>query len=302
MLVLSGLVSAYNPFTSPERTPKQRAVQYDSRPGIGLKVQSHPSECEADADNAMRCWATQMMAREMPGQYLCNVSDWPRGEPPHPALDPKNLADFLLPPNTHLLLFGTSHVRSVRHVLVSAANLHKRPVNSSLLSLSDDCDEKPDGITGEDMRELRHRRKAGSQKCGIFEDRVRDEADLILDEFPDTFSSILTIVNHRQYQLPEKANALGQLLGQYQAVGRPLTHGYFTFPHDRAYFDAHCDFIKGGPKPDPHKVGDGVEEFCKIPECVDTSPLFRVIRSFIPDVGFRGSVSRLEPQNSWPEP
>ena len=90
----------------------------------------------------MRSWA-QHVAINMPSQYLCNVSGLPERDAAwnHPGLQGENLKDFLLPPRTHLFLYGPSHVRSVRHVLVSAARLQNRSVKSDNLSVSDDCDE-----------------------------------------------------------------------------------------------------------------------------------------------------------------
>jgi hypothetical protein len=321
LLAVAGLVGAYQPFVHPPDKSLQLTERPDPTqvaPGIfqahkpapaqlapdhhGLKPpEFDPGDCRPGEDNVMRCWATHMMARDMPGQYLCNVSDWPKQPVKHPALDPKLMSDFLLPPKTHLLLFGNSHVRSVRHVLVSAAELHKQHVNTTLESLSDDCDDSPDGLKGAAMlAKRREQRGAGYQKCGLFEDRVRNEADLIIDEFLASGSSITTIVNHRQYQLPENADRLSALL---KNAKDPFTHGYFTFPHDRDYFDAHCNFEKGGAKPDPlkvgdgaapsrlHKVGDEAGELCKVPDCVESSPLFQTIRAQIPNVGFRGGVA-----------
>ena len=58
-----------------------------------------------DKDELMRCWAHRM-AKEMPAQYLCNVSKLPEKGPAelHPALQGTNLNDFLLPADTHLFL------------------------------------------------------------------------------------------------------------------------------------------------------------------------------------------------------
>ena len=229
------------------------------------------------------------MAKNMPSQFLCNVSGLPERDAAwkHPGLQGENLKDFLLPPRTHLFLYGPSHVRSVRHVLVSAARLQHRSVKSDYLSVSDDCDDLPNGLTGSAMTES----PASTSTCGIFQDNDQClEGDLVRDWFPETGSSITTISNHRQYLVPEHTANLNRLLTE---ADPPFTHGYLAFPHLPAYFDAHCDFRNGGPPPDATKIGDGTEAFCDVrkPTCMGDSPLYAAVRKAIPNVAFLGGVA-----------
>jgi len=251
------------------------------------------AKCDPEDEGAMRCWATKMMARKMPAPFLCNVSEFAGQAQHHPALDYRNLKDFVLPADTHLFLYGTSHLRSVRHVLVSAAELHNVQVNTTLRSMSDNCDEHKYGFVGAAASNLRRRNRGGRDWCGLFGENIEDAADLIEDTFiaPDgSTSKITSVVNHRQYLVPEHSKMLEELLSTAEPK---FTHGYFTFPHDVPYFDAHCASQQGGPKPDPSKVGDEVEQFCKhaTPSCVQSSHIFRVIEERIPKVGFRGGVA-----------
>ena len=245
-----------------------------------------------DKDELMRCWAHRM-AKEMPAQYLCNVSKLPEKGPAelHPALQGSNLNNFLLPPDTHLFLYGPSHVRSVFHVLVSAAELLGKPVQTEYISVSDDCDEEPGGLTGQAMKDS----PEATAVCGIFQDDdTCKTGDLVRVVFPGDFpaggSSITLVANHRQYLVPDHTNHLNTLL---ESADPPFTHAYFSPPHLTEYFDAHCDFRKGGPPPDPSKIGDGSEAFCDItkPTCMGTSPLFAAIRSHIPNAAFLGGVA-----------
>ena len=262
-----------------------------------------PMSC--GGEDVFACFGKQM-AKAMPPDFLCNVSKLPPDSmtlPPHvkspwqhPALDPHNYKDLLLPANTHLLLYGMSHIRSVRHVLVAAAKLFNRPVDSSYISLSDDCDELPRGFTGRAYEQS----GASTETCGLFsEDHTCKNADLIRDVFvrEGGNSSITMVANHMQYLLPaspldppepKHTEALEELLGSY-----PFTHAHFQFPHFRKYFDAHCEYRKGGPAPDPRKIGDGVETFCDLtkPACMGTSPLYAVIKRHIPKVSFLGGVN-----------
>ena len=252
------------------------------------------TKCDPEDESAMRCWATKMMARKMPAPFLCNVSEFVTGQPQHhPALDFRNLKDFVLPADTHLFLYGTSHLRSVRQVLISAAELHNVQVNTTLRSMSDNCDEHKYGFVGSAASNLRRRNRGGRDWCGLFGEKIEDAADLIEDSFiaPDgSTSKITTVVNHRQYLVPEHSKMLEELLSTAEPK---FTHGYFTFPHDVPYFDAHCASDSGGPKPNPSKVGDEVEQFCKhaTPSCVQSSHIFRVIEEHIPEIGFRGGVA-----------
>ena len=82
-------------------------------------------------------WAAQA-AQEIEHNFLCNVTELPDEPADHPAVS--RISDLVLPPGTHLLLYGTSHVRSVRSVLVSIARYFDLDVTSELVSQSDDCD------------------------------------------------------------------------------------------------------------------------------------------------------------------
>jgi hypothetical protein len=266
-----------------------------------------PMSC--GGEDVLACFGMQL-AKAIPPSYLCNVSKLPpdvkilpplaEAEPrspwQHPALDPHNYKDLLLPSNTHLLLYGESHIKSVRHVLLAAAKLFKRPVDSSYISLSDDCDELPGGFTGRAYEESR----SSTAPCGLFSEDACMHADLVRDVFVSERgnSSITMIANHMQYLLPASpldppepnhTKALDELLASY-----PFTHGHFQFQHFRNFFDAHCESRNGGPAPDPKKMSEGEDEtFCDFtkPACMGTSPLYAVIKRYVPNVSFLGGVS-----------
>ena len=270
-----------------------------------------PMSC--GGEDVFACFGKQM-AKAMPPDFLCNVSKLPPDSmtlPPHvkspwqhPALDPQNYKGLLLPANTHLLLYGMSHIRSVRHVLVAAAKLFNRPVDTSYISLSDDCDELPRGFTGQAYETGSWSNEESSwstAKCGLFsEDHTCKNADLIRDVFVSRRgnSSITMISNHMQYLLPASpldppepnhTKALDELLASH-----PFTHGYFQFQHFRNFFDAHCEYRHGGPAPDGETMSAGEDEtFCDLtkPACMGTSPLYAIIKRHIPNVAFLGGVN-----------
>ena len=283
-----------HPFTPP---PEQNVVWEEGKEEEAADTPAAldataTTECDPGEESAMRCWA-KTMARAMPAPFLCNVSDWATGQHRHPALDFRNLKNFLLPADTHLFLYGTSHVRSVRHVLISAAGLYSRQVNTTLRSMSDNCDEHKYGFVGAAAKDLRRRNRGGHDWCGLFGENIQDSADLIEDTLVGPngkTSKITTVINHRQYLVPAHSKMLEELLSRAEPK---FTHGYFTFSHDMPYFDAHCVSDSGGANPDPGNVGDEVEAFCNVasPSCVQSSALFRHIQEHIPTVGFRGGIA-----------
>ena len=248
-----------------------------------------------------KCWG-ETIAKTFPSIYVCNVSKLPAHQSfrkLHPALDPNNIEDFLLPPNTHLFLFGESHIRSVRYVLISAAMHHNRPVVSEFISMSDMCDESPSGLP------------ASTTTCGLFgEDHTCQVADYVRDTFVSESgnSSITTVANHMQYLVPSSpleppdekhSKALNDLLATAQP---PFTHAHVQFAHDRSFFTERCglgganwSLTGGGELGEVARrtsIGDESETPtpCDIrkPACAATSPLVTIVKHHIPNVGLLG--------------
>ena len=257
-------------------------------------------------------WAAQA-AQEIEHNFLCNVTKLPAEPADHPAAS--HIFDLLLPSGTHLLLYGTSHIRSVRSVLVSVARYFNRDVKSELVSQSDDCDHNssappPPPPPSPPMPAFRRvplskayvpctATEAANEyyaTCGLIETPC-DSADLVIDTISSGSSSITTIANHAQYQLATNAGVLDALLST-----RNFTHGYYWPPHWPAYFDAQCKKVQHGVPPDPTKVGDRVEHFCDLTDdaCVAQSPLLRTIKRHVPNVGVKGGLAlRRQDANAW---
>ena len=223
-------------------------------------------------------------------KYVCNVSQLPEAHAAdHPALD--HLEDLLLPNGTHLLVYGTSHVRSVRQVLTSVARHFKYRVTSKLLSFSDDCDTSADGSPEED-----------EEACGIMGDRPCQDAGLQREEVEGGggHAIITSVTNIAQYQLPEHADKLEKLIAE---ADPPFTHAYYTDAHTPPYFEAQCVKATTGVRPDPTKVGDGAERgasWCNIatPACQASTAQFAPFAKWLPQTGVRGGISLLNHDNS----
>ena len=212
--------------------------------------------------------------------FVCNVSQLPEAHAAdHPALD--HLEDLLLPNGTHLLVYGTSHVRGVRQVLTSVARYFKYRVTSKLLSFSDDCDTGGDGSPEEET-------------CGIMGDRPCQDAGLRRDEIEGGGGRaiITSVTNIAQYQLPEHADNLEKLITE---ADPPFTHAYYMHAHTPKYFEAQCFKATTGVAPDPAKVGDAAEQgdYCDIvtPACQASTAQFAPFAKWLPEVGVRGGVN-----------
>ena len=233
-------------------------------------------------------WA-DTAALTMPDPYVCNVSQLPEAHAAdHPALH--SLEDLLLPNGTHLLIYGTSHARSVRQVLTSVARYFKHRVTSRLLSVSDHCDTSADGSPAYPANEY---------TCGILGDRPCWDADLRREEIKGEggHAIITSVTNHAQYQLPENADRLEKLIAE---ADPPITHAYYMHAHTPEYFEAQCVKAKTGVMPDPTKVGDNAEqEACDIttPECQASTAQFAPFAKRLPQVGVRGGI-RLKHDNT----
>ena len=225
-------------------------------------------------------WA-DTAALTMPDPYVCNVSQLPEEHAAdHPALH--RLEDLLLPNGTHLLIYGTSHARSVRQVLTSVARYFKHRVTSRLLSGSDDCDTSADGSPA----------YPASETCGILGDRPCWDAELRREEIEGEggHAIITSVTNHAQYQLPEHADRLDKLIAD---ADPPITHAYYMHAHPPEYFEAQCIKATTGVMPDPTKVGDNAEqEACDIttPACQASTAQFAPFAKRLPQVGVRGGI------------
>ena len=239
---------------------------------------------ESTLDGNSSSWADTAVLT-MAHQFVCNVSQLPEAHAAdHPALD--HLEDLLLPNGTHLLIYGTSHLRSVRQVLTSVAKYFKHRVNSSLLSSSDGCDTSADGSPES---------PAEGEPCGIMGDRPCQDADLRRDEIEGGggYRAIITsVTNIAQYQLPEHADNLEKLITE---ADPPFTHAYYMHAHTPKYFEAQCFKATTGVAPDPAKVGDAAEQgdYCDIvtPACQASTAQFAPFAKWLPEVGVRGGVN-----------
>jgi len=237
-----------------------------------------PTGDSLDALSGSRSWA-DTAALTMFDAYICNVSQLPEAHAAeHPALD--HLEELLLPNGTHLLIYGTSHAKSVRQVLTSVAGYFKYRVTSGLSSTSDGCNTSADD--GGPMDE---------GTCGVLLDRPCQDAGLrrFAIEGGGGHATITSVTNIAQYQLPEHAVRLEKLIAE---ADPPFTHAYYQHAHAPPFFEAQCDKATTGVLPDPAEVGDAAEALCDIatPECQASTAQFAPFAKWLPTVGVRGGI------------
>jgi len=251
-------------------------------------------------DDPFNSWAVQA-SREMESKYTCNVSAiLPRFE--HESWEKTGDSwgkDFLLPPNTHLLLYGTSQIRSVRQVLLSMARYQGTFERTRLVDISDHCGSGSgaekfflDRVLAEAALEKLTCVPGTCAMCGIQKQKCK-HADHTVDYFAGN-SSLTTISDMAQYQKAAHIGALEGLLSRHQP---PFTHAYFWAPNDESYFDMQC--AKLAVSRDPLLVQkltrafqDRTQAQCDMDseECRNGSPFFDAIRKAVPyqALGFVG--------------
>merc|ERR1740130_20403 len=266
--------------------------------GAALFRKSALLAADLSPEDPLNRWAVQA-ASEMESKYTCNVSALlPRFEHESWAqADDSWGKDFLLPPNTHLLLYGTSQVRAVRQVLVSMARYQGKYERSRLVDISDHCGSGSgsasnflDRVLTEAALENLTCVPGTCAMCGIQKQKCK-HADHTVDYFEGN-STVTTISDMAQYQ---KAVHIGKLKGVLDNHHPTFTNAYYWAPNDETYFDMQC--AKLAVSRDPETVRKLTDAFkiatrsmCDLDEedCRADSPYFKAVQKAVPDVGYFG--------------
>merc|ERR1740130_1117954 len=266
--------------------------------GAALFRKSALLAADLSPEDPLNRWAVQA-ASEMESKYTCNVSALlPRFEHESWAqADDSWGKDFLLPPNTHLLLYGTSQVRAVRQVLVSMARYQGKYERSRLVDISDHCGSGSgsasnflDRVLTEAALENLTCVPGTCALCGIQKQKCK-HADHTVDYFEGN-STVTTVTDMAQYQ---KAAHLNRLKGLITTHTPAFTNAYFWAPNDESYFDMQC--AKLAVSRDPRTVQKlteafqgGTQALCDLDEaeCRDNSPFFTMVQELVPEGGYLG--------------
>eukprot|EP00964_Phaeocystis_antarctica_P037548 scaffold21453_cov77-Phaeocystis_antarctica.AAC.1 len=271
-----------------------------NRNPAGRNRRSYPLVCTEGSgvpDFAMASGSlADLFGERLPSQFVCLHK-----EPPDGRFLLQGHAWMVPPPNTHLLLFGTSHFYSISEALRAALAKGGYLQRTEVLSHASSCAAAPaefelhccgkppaHTLTADEFL-------AGScdtadpdceQRCGVFQSPCINQQGVVVDYLAGG-STITTIQNHAQMQRSDNAARLDELLSK---LPWNLTHAAFMRPHDDVYFAAQCKKSSTGVEPDRTKVGDAVEACGPYAdgECPKQSPTYRVLAKHV-----RGGASRI---------
>ena len=269
-----------------------------NRNPAGRNWRSYPLVCTEDfPDFAMASGSlADLFGERLPSQFVCLHREQPDGR-----FMLQGHAWMVPPPNTHLLLFGTSHFYSISEALRAALAKGGYLQRTEVLSHASSCAAAPaefelhccgkppaHTLTADEFL-------AGScdtadpdceQKCGVFQSACYNQQGVVVDYLAGG-STITTIQNHAQMQRSDNAARLDELLSK---LPWNLTHAAFMRPHDDVYFAAQCEKSRTGVVPDATKVGDAVEACGPYAdgECPKQSPTYSVLAKHV-----RGGASRI---------
>ena len=187
---------------------------------------------------------------------------------------------------THLLLYGTSHLQAVAGALRVAARHLGTLTRTETLSHSNFCGantmEPPD--TSCEAGGGPKKWCSWEMSCGPEHEACDLHMASIVRDHLSGGSSITTVSNHAQSQFTAKATNhwLARLT---HSLGRNFSHGAFMVPHDAAWMEAQCMKYRsnGSEMPDPDLVGDRVEP-CGDgdgPECPSKDARFRAVSRWV---------------------
>ena len=184
-----------------------------------------------------------------------------------------------LPANTHLLIYGTSHMQALASAL-RAATKHLGILKSTdLISNSNPCGTSPVF----DFEPPDEQVSASDPVCcGQTAKPCKLNSHSIMRDYLEGGSTITTVGNHAQSQVGAAATEhwLSRLTHEQ---GHNFTHAAFMVPHDPDWFRAQCAKDRGGPMPDPSKVGDRVEACGHMdpPDCPRKDPRYGAVAQFV---------------------
>ncbi len=202
----------------------------------------------------------QLLAKSLPSSFVCLSREHLRGN-----FILRGHSWMVPPPNTHLLLFGTSHFYSMSSVL-RVGFAHLGVLNrTDIVGHSGMCERSTDAVpdwrnpasslSSTDFLAGRCNTRECIQVCGLGQSACENQQGIVVDYLTEN-RTITTIVNHAQSQRSDGGAYLDTLLSK---LPWNLTHSAFIRPHEDAYFDAQCEKEQTGTLPDANKVGDKVE-------------------------------------------
>ena len=249
-----------------------------NRNPAGRNWHSYPLVCTEDSGSPD--WAmtgdslADLFGQRLPSQFVCLHEETPDGR-----FLLQGHAWMVPPPNTHLLLLGTSHFYSISTALRAALAKGGYLQRTEVVSHQSECADVPSDFVfhccGEPPLETTTAEEylAGAEApcdttepsrsenqcitlCGVFQSPCINQQGVVVDYIAGG-STITTIQNHAQTQRTDNAARLDEVLSK---LPWNLTHAAYMRPHEDEYFAAQCEQARTGKPPDGTQVGDRVEE------------------------------------------
>lgn len=205
-------------------------------------------------------------------------------------------SDLLVPPGEHVLLIGSSHMRSVAEVIMAA---HRFSNDEPEILHGHDSDDCFLNQTEAEVRQWSQTHTGHHSTCGLFDGlwegqkRVGNnvacqQSDHYTARFPSGAALTVT-ANYANWQLGDDDPKALDSVRKFIEETEDITHVVYGPHHDKSWFYARCE--AGGKPLDPDKSGidhareiPGVCEFDvgHVEECIRARPLFRLLSEELP--------------------
>jgi|NorSeaMetagenome_1021524.scaffolds.fasta_scaffold38645_2 hypothetical protein len=204
-----------------------------------------------------------------PGPSVCNTEVNTIGYTLSAYVDrllwPDGLQWVELPPKTHVVLFGSSHIGQLSQALQFAALERGTHIRRDIVVHTNFCTDPAAAGDAHDSGPAQY--FADTMKCGLESTACPELVShgIYVDHLAGD-SSITTISNHPSQLNDTALESWLSRLAPREADGRPakFTHGAFMAPHEKAFFDAQCTKEKTHGRTMPANVGTPYEH-CKDP-------------------------------------
>jgi len=201
-------------------------------------------------------------------------------------------SDLLVPPGEHVLLIGSSHMRSIAEAIMAAHRFsNDEPVMGRTLD-SDDCFLNR---TAAEQKQYQQTHTGHDSSCGLF-DGLWDgqkragnnvacrQSDHYTARFPSG-AALTVVANYADWQLGDNDPRALDRVRKFIEVAEDITHVVYSPHHDQSWFYGRCE-AQGNPL-DPDKYGFEHEPGCEhkighVEECIRARPLFQFFSEKLP--------------------
>ena len=267
-----------------------------------------PLQPDADRDASWQPFADYLSTKGVETIYNCGFESVATACPEVasdavPRSGYGDVSDLMVPAGEHVLLVGSSHMRSIAELIMAAHRFSNDEPQKSHTRDSNDC------MLNQTAAELQTWQESASStghmgQCGLFDQlwdgqQLAGQACQQSDYFTATFpsgGSLTTVANYADWQLGDDEPSILDRISQ-DIDARKVTHAIYSPHHDKSWFYGRCTAM-GAPL-DPHRFGFSHEPGCEltpghVEDCTRAAPLFQLLSEKLP-----GRVTLLMPHVSF---